>query len=109
MHAIRAAHVFDGTTFLAGAATVLIDRGRIAGVEGGRFDVPDGVEAAEYAGTLLPGPHPAATATSSAARWRRGLGHGVHLARREGVRACRRDRPSCQGYGADLLVVGGFG
>lgn len=55
MRAIRAAHAFDGRTFLPDAATVLIDRGRIVGVEGGRFDVPDGVQVTEYAGTVLPG------------------------------------------------------
>jgi imidazolonepropionase-like amidohydrolase len=55
MHAIRAAHAFDGSTFLAGAATVFVDGGRIVGVEHGRCDVPDGVEVADYPGTVLPG------------------------------------------------------
>ena len=55
MHAIRAAHVFDGTRFLLGGATVLFDGDRIVGVETGRFDVPDRVEVTEYAGTVLPG------------------------------------------------------
>ena len=55
MHAIRAAHAFDGTRFLPGGATVLVDGGRIAGVEPGRPDLPDGVEVREYAGTVLPG------------------------------------------------------
>lgn len=55
MQAIRAKHAFDGTRFLPGGATVLVDRGRIVGVESGRFDVPDEVEVREYAGTVLPG------------------------------------------------------
>jgi imidazolonepropionase-like amidohydrolase len=55
MHAVRAAHAFDGSAFLPGAATVLIDAGRIVGVESGRFDVPDDVELTEYPGTVLPG------------------------------------------------------
>jgi hypothetical protein len=33
MYAVRAAQVFDGTGFLAGGATVLVEEGRIAGVE----------------------------------------------------------------------------
>jgi imidazolonepropionase-like amidohydrolase len=55
MHAIRAAHAFDGTTFLPGPATVVVDGCRIVGVEGGRFEAPDGVEVTEYPGTVLPG------------------------------------------------------
>jgi imidazolonepropionase-like amidohydrolase len=55
MYAIRAAHAFDGTRFLAGGATVLLDADRIVGVEAGRADLPDGVELTEYAGTVLPG------------------------------------------------------
>jgi imidazolonepropionase-like amidohydrolase len=55
MHAIRAAHAFDGTRFLPGGATVLLDGDRIVGVGTGRVDVPDRVEVTEYAGTVLPG------------------------------------------------------
>jgi imidazolonepropionase-like amidohydrolase len=55
MQAIRAAHAFDGSTFLPGGATVLIDRAKIVGVESGRFDVPADVEVADYPGTVLPG------------------------------------------------------
>ena len=55
MHAVRAVHAFDGTRFLPGGATVLLDAGRIVGVETGLADLPDGVEAREYAGTVLPG------------------------------------------------------
>jgi imidazolonepropionase-like amidohydrolase len=55
MHAIRAAHAFDGTRFLPDGATVLLDGDRILGVETGRVDVPDRVEVTEYAGTVLPG------------------------------------------------------
>ena len=36
MHALRAAHAFDGTQFLPGGATVLIDGDRIVGVEAGK-------------------------------------------------------------------------
>ena len=39
MHAIRAAHAFDGTQFLPGAATVLVDGGRIASVHTGRIEL----------------------------------------------------------------------
>jgi imidazolonepropionase-like amidohydrolase len=55
MHAIRAAHAFDGTRFLPGGATVLVDGDRILGVDTGRVDLPAGVEMREYAGTVLPG------------------------------------------------------
>ena len=55
MHAIRAAHAFDGTQFLPGGATVLLDGDRIVGVETGGADLPDHVEVREYAGTVLPG------------------------------------------------------
>ena len=55
MHALRAAHAFDGTRFLPGGATVFLDGDRIVGVESGRVDVPDRVEVTEYAGTVLPG------------------------------------------------------
>ncbi|HEY6747835.1 MAG TPA: amidohydrolase family protein [Mycobacteriales bacterium] len=55
MHAIRGAHAFDGTRFLPGGATVLLDGGRIVGVESGHLDLPDRVGVTEYAGTVLPG------------------------------------------------------
>ena len=55
IRAIRAAHAFDGTRFLPGGATVLLDGNRIIGVETGRVEVSDGVEVTEYAGTVLPG------------------------------------------------------
>src|SRR3569623_75409 len=55
MHAIRAAHAFDGTRFLPGGATVLLAGDRILGVETGRVDLPERVEVTEYAGTVLPG------------------------------------------------------
>lgn len=53
--AVRAAHAFDGTRFLPGGATVLVDDGRIVGVETGRTDLPDGVRVTEHSGTVLPG------------------------------------------------------
>lgn len=55
MDAIRATHAFDGTQFLPGGATVLFEDDRIVGVEEGRAALPDGVEAVEYDGTVLPG------------------------------------------------------
>ncbi|GAA2115171.1 amidohydrolase family protein [Nocardioides bigeumensis] len=55
MHAIRAAHAFDGERFLQGGATVLVEGDRIIGVEPGGFEVPEGVELTSYDGTLLPG------------------------------------------------------
>ena len=55
MFAVRAAHAFDGTRFLRGGATVLVEGERIVGVEPGRAAVPHDVEVTEYAGTVLPG------------------------------------------------------
>jgi imidazolonepropionase-like amidohydrolase len=55
MHAIRAAYAFDGTRFLPGGATVVLDADRIVGVENDRVELPAGVEVTEYAGTVLPG------------------------------------------------------
>ena len=55
MHAIQAEHAFDGTRFLPGGATVLLDGDRIVGVETGRVDLPDGVDVRKYTGTVLPG------------------------------------------------------
>jgi imidazolonepropionase-like amidohydrolase len=55
MHAIRAAHAFDGHRFLPGAVTLVVDTDRIVGVEAGRVDLPDGVEVVEHAGTAMPG------------------------------------------------------
>ena len=55
MRAIRAAHAFDGTRFLPGGATVLLEAGRIVGVRPGTADLPDGVAVTEHAGTVLPG------------------------------------------------------
>jgi imidazolonepropionase-like amidohydrolase len=55
MQAVRAARAFDGTRFLPGGATVVVDGDRIVGVQTGRFDVPASIEMREYAGTVLPG------------------------------------------------------
>ncbi len=55
MFAWQAPHAFDGSRFLPGGATVLIDDGRIIGVESGGFPVPDGCEVSSYDGTLMPG------------------------------------------------------
>ena len=55
MHAWRAAHAFDGERFLEGGATVLVDNGRIAGVEAGDHVLPHDVPVTSWDGTLLPG------------------------------------------------------
>ena len=55
MHAIRAAHAFDGERFLPGGATVLVEDDRIVGVEGPHHEPPEGCPLATYDGTLLPG------------------------------------------------------
>lgn len=55
MYALRAARVFDGTRFLSDGATVLVEEGRIAGVERFGCDLPDGCDVTTFAGTLLPG------------------------------------------------------
>ena len=55
MRALHAAHAFDGTRFLPGGGTVLLDGDRIVGVEPGRAEPPEAVEVTAYAGTVLPG------------------------------------------------------
>ena len=55
MHAVRATHAFDGTRFMPGGATLLLEGDRIVGVEAGGADLPAGLEVSEYAGTVLPG------------------------------------------------------
>ncbi len=55
MYAVRARHAFDGTRFLEGGATVLVQDGRIVGVERHGYAVPDGCPVTTYDGTLLPG------------------------------------------------------
>ena len=55
MHAIRAAHAFDGERFLPGGATALVEDERIVGVEGPHHEPPEGCPLATYDGTLLPG------------------------------------------------------
>src|SRR3954452_10394519 len=55
MHAIRAAHAFDGERFLVGAMTVLVDGDRIVAVQTGRDGLPADVQVDEYTGTVLPG------------------------------------------------------
>lgn len=55
MFAVRAPHAFDGSRFLEGGATVLVEDGRIVGVEAADFPVPDGCEVSSYDGTLMPG------------------------------------------------------
>lgn len=55
MFAWRAPRAFDGSRFLPGGATVLVEGARIVGVEPGDFTVPDGCEVTSYDGTLMPG------------------------------------------------------
>jgi imidazolonepropionase-like amidohydrolase len=55
MRAIRAAHAFDGTQFLSGGATVVLDGDRIAGVHTGWLDLPGDIDVTDYDGTVLPG------------------------------------------------------
>ncbi|HET6561957.1 MAG TPA: amidohydrolase family protein [Marmoricola sp.] len=55
MRAIRAAHAFDGTRFVPGGATVIVEGDRIVGVEAAARALPDSVEVTEYDGTVLPG------------------------------------------------------
>lgn len=55
MYAIRARHAFDGSRFLPGGAAVVVDEGRIRGVEPYGVDLPDDLDVMTYDGTLLPG------------------------------------------------------
>ena len=55
MFALRAPSAFDGTRFLPGGATVLVDGEKIAGVEAYDFTVPEGCAVTSYDGSLLPG------------------------------------------------------
>ncbi|HEY5843976.1 MAG TPA: amidohydrolase family protein, partial [Mycobacterium sp.] len=56
MLAIRAARMFDGGRFSDGAVTVLVEDGRIVGVERGLLDVSDGWRVLDHPdGTVLPG------------------------------------------------------
>jgi len=56
MLALRIARVFDGRDIIDGAGVVLVDGGRIVGVEPAGFEIPSGVEVLDRpSGTLLPG------------------------------------------------------
>jgi imidazolonepropionase-like amidohydrolase len=55
MRAIRARHAYDGESFLAAGATVLVEDGLIIGVESYGFQVPGDCLVTGYEGTLLPG------------------------------------------------------
>ena len=57
MRAIRAAHAFDGTEFLPGGATVVLDSERIVEVQVGdrTAELPRDLPLTSYAGTVLPG------------------------------------------------------
>jgi imidazolonepropionase-like amidohydrolase len=54
--AIRANHAFDGEDFLAGGGTVLVEGGRIVGVESAAYELPSDSELVDYGdATVLPG------------------------------------------------------
>ena len=56
MLAIRAPQMFDGATFSAGPVTVLIDDGRVSGIEAGFPELGDGWTEARFGdATMLPG------------------------------------------------------
>jgi len=56
MFVIRAAHGFDGESHLSGRATVLVDAGRIVGIESAHGDLPVDVEVIDHGdATILPG------------------------------------------------------
>src|SRR5215211_272406 len=56
MLAIRAPRMFDGETFSAGPVTVLVDAGRISGIETGFPELGDGWTEARFDdATVLPG------------------------------------------------------
>jgi imidazolonepropionase-like amidohydrolase len=55
VHAVRAPHSFDGEAFRTGGVTVLIEDGRIVGVESYEFAVPSDCPVTNLTGTLLPG------------------------------------------------------
>jgi imidazolonepropionase-like amidohydrolase len=55
MRAIRARHAFDGETFHAGGATVLVEDGTVRGVEAYAAQLPADCPVTDHAGTLLPG------------------------------------------------------
>jgi len=55
MWAIRAGSVFDGSAFLTDGATVVLDDGRIAGIEAPGFALPADCPALDHPGILLPG------------------------------------------------------
>src|SRR5215216_5570062 len=54
--AIRANHAFDGEDFRAGGATVLVEDGRIVGLESAAYEPPSGCELVDHGdATVLPG------------------------------------------------------
>ena len=56
VYAVRAGACFDGERFVAGGATVLVDRGRILGVEAAAYDVPADCPLHDHGdATVLPG------------------------------------------------------
>jgi len=55
MHALRAPVAFDGTAFIPGGATVIVDADTIVGVEPYDCAVPVACPVTTYDGTLLPG------------------------------------------------------
>ena len=56
MFAVRAAHAFDGEDFRAGGGTVLMEEGRIVGIEPMGYEPPSDCQLVDYGNaTVLPG------------------------------------------------------
>ena len=55
MHALRTTTAFDGSRFLEGGATVVIDGTKIVGVESFAHQLAADIPVTAYEGTLLPG------------------------------------------------------
>ena len=69
MFAIRAKHAFDGEDFRVGGATVLIEDGRIVGVESAAYEPPSDCELIDYGdATVLPGLIDTMSTSSATAR-----------------------------------------
>ena len=55
MRAIRAVHAFDGTRFVTGGVTVVLDGERIVGVHAGRVEIPEGTRSPSGPAPCCPG------------------------------------------------------
>ena len=72
MFAIRADHTFDGEDFRAGGATVLVEDGRIVGVESAAYELPAECELVDHGNaTVLTGLiETTSTSSATAVLWR---------------------------------------